>query len=125
MTKMFDMAEDGGSFIEYSALNGAELMRDLKTLAHDGKHYWPLYEAKKINIYDHLWKTPGKTVVAAAGGCYELDTYPAYCDLASVLQNCVDVWLVDDLNAMFCLFCVLLRWSIHDGSIGFRAHPRP
>jgi hypothetical protein len=58
MTKMFDMANDSGKFMKYDELSGAAAIIDGKTFDLNGTHYWPLYEAKYINIYNHLWNMP-------------------------------------------------------------------
>ena len=56
MTKMFDMADDSKLFADYEFLVENGQIADAMTLSLNDKDYWPLYEAKNMYIYDHLWK---------------------------------------------------------------------
>ncbi|WP_334545056.1 Eco57I restriction-modification methylase domain-containing protein [Rhizobium leguminosarum] len=55
--RMFDMANDSGSFVTEEALNSKEGAKASLTRVTDEGTFLPLYEAKMVHQFDHRWAT--------------------------------------------------------------------
>lgn len=57
MTKMYDMADSSGTFIDLGDIEQVPLRRRQLALRSNGEEIVPLYEAKHINLFDHRWSS--------------------------------------------------------------------